>query len=153
LWADGVKYKKPVRLSAPEYVDKLFDWVEAQVRQLACHNAGLWLSSKTVEKLGSQKLGCQKLGKLPCCQVAGRASACGRPPGAPPNSPVHWRCKGLQHSQGSPACIGQCRAHMRCSHLLLKGTCTWCLLCVLAAAAAFEPHKPTLHKHPGRASI
>lgn len=31
LWADGVKYKKPVRLSAPEYVDKLFDWVEAQV--------------------------------------------------------------------------------------------------------------------------
>lgn len=31
LWADGVKYKKPVRLSAPEYIDKLFDWVEAQV--------------------------------------------------------------------------------------------------------------------------
>eukprot|EP00879_Flechtneria_rotunda_P022355 GHRR01023586.1.p3 GENE.GHRR01023586.1~~GHRR01023586.1.p3 ORF type:complete len:108 (+),score=22.27 GHRR01023586.1:439-762(+) len=33
LWADGVKYKKPVRLSAPEYVDKLFDWIEDQVRQ------------------------------------------------------------------------------------------------------------------------
>jgi MOB kinase activator 1 len=32
LWADGVKYKKPVRLSAPEYVDKLFDWIEDQVR-------------------------------------------------------------------------------------------------------------------------
>jgi MOB kinase activator 1 len=31
LWADGVKYKKPVRLPAPEYIDKLFDWVEAQV--------------------------------------------------------------------------------------------------------------------------
>jgi hypothetical protein len=31
LWADGVKYKKPVRLSAPEYIDKLFDWVEVQV--------------------------------------------------------------------------------------------------------------------------
>ncbi len=31
LWADGVKYKKPVRLSAPEYIDKLFDWIEAQV--------------------------------------------------------------------------------------------------------------------------
>lgn len=31
LWADGVKYKKPVRLSAPEYVDKLFDWIEDQV--------------------------------------------------------------------------------------------------------------------------
>lgn len=31
LWADGVKYKKPVRLSAPEYIDKLFDWIEVQV--------------------------------------------------------------------------------------------------------------------------
>jgi len=31
LWADGVKYKKPVRLPAPEYIDKLFDWVEAQI--------------------------------------------------------------------------------------------------------------------------
>jgi len=31
LWADGVRYRKPVRLSAPEYIDKLFDWVEAQV--------------------------------------------------------------------------------------------------------------------------
>jgi MOB kinase activator 1 len=38
LWADGVKYKKPVRLSAPEYVDKLFDWVEAQVGR-----EGRWL--------------------------------------------------------------------------------------------------------------
>lgn len=36
LWADGVKYKKPVRLSAPEYVDKLFDWVEAQVCMCVC---------------------------------------------------------------------------------------------------------------------
>lgn len=35
LWADGVKYKKPVRLSAPEYVDKLFDWIEDQVRRCA----------------------------------------------------------------------------------------------------------------------
>ncbi|MEW5317591.1 MAG: hypothetical protein WDW38_008876 [Sanguina aurantia] len=31
LWADGVKVKKPVRLSAPEYIDKLFDWIETQV--------------------------------------------------------------------------------------------------------------------------
>ncbi|KIY97360.1 hypothetical protein MNEG_10601 [Monoraphidium neglectum] len=36
LWADGVKYKKPVRLSAPEYIDKLFDWVEVQRAQLLC---------------------------------------------------------------------------------------------------------------------
>ena len=33
LWADGVRVKKPVRLSAPEYVDRLFDWVESQVRE------------------------------------------------------------------------------------------------------------------------
>ncbi|KAJ9533820.1 hypothetical protein QJQ45_026897 [Haematococcus lacustris] len=31
LWADGVKVRKPIRLSAPEYIDKLFDWIEAQV--------------------------------------------------------------------------------------------------------------------------
>eukprot|EP00983_Pelagomonas_calceolata_P101716 1158729-Pelagomonas_calceolata.AAC.5 len=31
VWADGVKIKKPVRLSAPEYIDKLFDWIESQV--------------------------------------------------------------------------------------------------------------------------
>lgn len=31
LWADGVRYKRPVRLSAPEYIDKLFDWVESQM--------------------------------------------------------------------------------------------------------------------------
>ncbi|GBF88028.1 MOB kinase activator-like 1A [Raphidocelis subcapitata] len=31
LWADGVRVRKPVRLSAPEYVDRLFDWVESQI--------------------------------------------------------------------------------------------------------------------------
>eukprot|EP00210_Caulerpa_lentillifera_P001973 g1893.t1 len=31
LWADGIKYKKPVRLSAPQYMAKLFDWVEDQM--------------------------------------------------------------------------------------------------------------------------
>lgn len=31
LWADGVKVKKPVRLSAPEYINKLFDWIEEQI--------------------------------------------------------------------------------------------------------------------------
>jgi len=34
VWADGVKIKKPVRLSAPEYIDKLFDWIESQVHAL-----------------------------------------------------------------------------------------------------------------------
>lgn len=31
LWADGAKYKKPVRLSAPEYIEKLFLWIEGQM--------------------------------------------------------------------------------------------------------------------------
>jgi MOB kinase activator 1 len=43
LWADGVKYKKPVRLSAPEYIDKLFDWIESQIDD---------------EKMFPQQLGC-----------------------------------------------------------------------------------------------
>ncbi|KAK9812784.1 hypothetical protein WJX72_003646 [[Myrmecia] bisecta] len=31
LWADGIKVKKPVRLSAPEYINALFDWIELQL--------------------------------------------------------------------------------------------------------------------------
>jgi hypothetical protein len=29
-WADGVKIKKPVEVSAPKYVELLMDWIEAQ---------------------------------------------------------------------------------------------------------------------------
>lgn len=35
LWADGVKVKKPTRLSAPEYINNLFDWIESQVGRTA----------------------------------------------------------------------------------------------------------------------
>lgn len=31
LWADGVKYKKPTKLSAPQYINLLMDWVEEQI--------------------------------------------------------------------------------------------------------------------------
>ena len=31
LWADGVKVKKPTRLSSPAYINNLFDWIESQV--------------------------------------------------------------------------------------------------------------------------
>ncbi len=31
LWADGVRVKTPIKLSAPDYINALFDWVEAQV--------------------------------------------------------------------------------------------------------------------------
>lgn len=31
LWADGVKVKTPLKLSAPDYVNCLFDWVEDQL--------------------------------------------------------------------------------------------------------------------------
>lgn len=30
-WMDGVKYKKPTQVTAPEYVDLLMSWVEAQL--------------------------------------------------------------------------------------------------------------------------
>ena len=30
-WADGVKVKKPIKLSAPEYVDALMTWVQGQL--------------------------------------------------------------------------------------------------------------------------
>lgn len=29
LWEDGVKYKRPTKLSAPEYVDTLMNWAQA----------------------------------------------------------------------------------------------------------------------------
>ena len=31
LWADGVKVKRPMKCSAPDYVNQLFDWIESQV--------------------------------------------------------------------------------------------------------------------------
>jgi MOB kinase activator 1 len=34
-WADGVKVKKPVEVSAPEYVDLLLTWVESQLNDEA----------------------------------------------------------------------------------------------------------------------
>ena len=30
LWADGVKVKKPIKCSAPDYINQLFDWIESQ---------------------------------------------------------------------------------------------------------------------------
>lgn len=35
LWADGVKIKKPISVSAPEYVDYLMSWVESQLNDEA----------------------------------------------------------------------------------------------------------------------
>ncbi|KAJ3108593.1 hypothetical protein HDU96_007482, partial [Phlyctochytrium bullatum] len=31
LWCDGITYKKPVKVSAPEYVDNLMNWVQSQL--------------------------------------------------------------------------------------------------------------------------
>jgi MOB kinase activator 1 len=31
LWADGVKVKKPIKVSAPEYMTLLFEWVDEQI--------------------------------------------------------------------------------------------------------------------------
>ena len=30
-WADGVKVKVPIKVSAPKYVDYLMDWIEIQL--------------------------------------------------------------------------------------------------------------------------
>jgi hypothetical protein len=30
-WADGVKIKRPIEVSAPKYVEYLMDWIEAQL--------------------------------------------------------------------------------------------------------------------------
>lgn len=35
LWQDGVKYKKPADLPAPEYVDNLMEWIENQLENPA----------------------------------------------------------------------------------------------------------------------
>ncbi len=31
LWADGARGRAPARLAAPDYVNALFDWAEAQL--------------------------------------------------------------------------------------------------------------------------
>lgn len=31
LWADGDKFKKPTKLPAPQYINLLMDWIEAQI--------------------------------------------------------------------------------------------------------------------------
>lgn len=31
LWQDGIKYKKPTHLPAPQYIALLMDWVESQI--------------------------------------------------------------------------------------------------------------------------
>jgi MOB kinase activator 1 len=31
LWMDGVKVKKPIKVSAPEYIDYLMSWIEEQI--------------------------------------------------------------------------------------------------------------------------
>ena len=35
LWQDGIKYKKPVKLPAPQYISLLMDWIEGQVNDTA----------------------------------------------------------------------------------------------------------------------
>lgn len=41
LWADGVKVKTPIKLSAPEYINALFDWVEEQLDDPSIFPRGL----------------------------------------------------------------------------------------------------------------
>ena len=41
LWADGVRVKVPIKLSAPDYVNELFDWVEEQLDDPSLFPRGL----------------------------------------------------------------------------------------------------------------
>eukprot|EP00890_Picochlorum_soloecismus_P006369 jgi/Picsp_1/6733/NSC_04074-R1_cytokinesis-related protein len=41
LWADGVKVKTPVKLSASKYINALFDWVEEQLDDSSLFPRGL----------------------------------------------------------------------------------------------------------------
>lgn len=41
LWADGIKVKTPIKLSAPKYVNALFDWVEEQLDDPSLFPRGL----------------------------------------------------------------------------------------------------------------
>ncbi|RYG52050.1 hypothetical protein EON66_10150 [archaeon] len=45
LWADGVTVTKPVKVTAPEYVDLLMSWIEAQLNNEAIFptSVGMWL--------------------------------------------------------------------------------------------------------------
>ena len=31
FWADGVQYKKPTKLPAPQYVSLLMDWIDSKI--------------------------------------------------------------------------------------------------------------------------
>jgi MOB kinase activator 1 len=41
LWADGARVKTPIKLSAPDYINSLFDWVEEQLDDPSLFPRGL----------------------------------------------------------------------------------------------------------------
>ena len=55
LWADGVKVKKPLQLSAPDYISKLFDWIDDQVSARA---VGVGVGGRRGGRGGAQERGC-----------------------------------------------------------------------------------------------
>lgn len=50
-WADGVKIKKPLKLSAPEYVDALMTWVQSQLDDEAIFPSKIGLTFKKISFL------------------------------------------------------------------------------------------------------
>jgi Mob1/phocein family len=50
LWADGVKVKKPVKLTAPQYIEALFDWIDEQVCRATCMLTAIAASRKPLLK-------------------------------------------------------------------------------------------------------
>lgn len=44
LWADGVRVRTPIKLSAPAYINALFDWIEEQMDDPSIFPRGLGMS-------------------------------------------------------------------------------------------------------------
>ena len=69
LWADGIKVKTPLKLSSPDYINCLFDWVEDQVGGMVAKAA-----YKSSAKLTQLSLACYS-----CCPSLLPPCACCSP--------------------------------------------------------------------------
>ena len=57
LWADGVKVRKPIKCSAPVYVNSLFDWIENQVGLLSSQSCDpTWVRQSSSRYVSAPRL-------------------------------------------------------------------------------------------------
>lgn len=55
LWEDGVRYKRPTKLPAPEYVDALMNWAQAIIDDEAMFPNKIGILSRLSSALTSPK--------------------------------------------------------------------------------------------------